>query len=234
MALSKRILTGLLAAGAALPLGGCYGYGSDYGYDRPYSRGQTYGQPSLEDRGGYGDDDRYGQDQPIGREDNYQRSDGYGRNDYGRPAENDGYRGEEEYGQDGRDRYDGEDRGAVGGGNFDRGGRGYVGGRSDERRFGDYVYVGRVYGAHDGYGGGYGGMERLDPWLERTEQGREIARMGYGGEDYGRGGYGARNNPEGTNMWFRRYADTDRDMRLTDQEIDRALDAASRGRSRRY
>ena len=69
-----------------------------------------------------------------------------------------------------------------------------------------YGYSGRDWNWHDG-------LYELDPWLEDTEEGREIVHR-----DLGRGPW----DPEeirALNMRFRRYADMDRDMRLTDAEI---------------
>lgn len=84
----------------------------------------------------------------------------------------------------------------------------------------------------DGYGpgsdGGYGyqgdewsGRElddlfRPDPWLEDTREGRVILDRALGG----------RAHPEAVrdlNIRFRRFADTDRDLALTDREIRLAL-----------
>jgi hypothetical protein len=85
--------------------------------------------------------------------------------------------------------------------------------------------------AHDPYsygrsGYGYAGNQwsgramhdlfRLDPWFEDTQEGREIAGRSLGG----------RFHPEAVrdlNVRFRHFADTDRDLRLTDREIRLAL-----------
>ena len=77
---------------------------------------------------------------------------------------------------------------------------------------------------YDGYG--YHGDEwagryeqdpsRLDPWLEETEEGRVIVERSMGG----------RFDPRAVrdvNIRFRFFADTNRDMRLTDREIRLAL-----------
>lgn len=87
---------------------------------------------------------------------------------------------------------------------------------------------------HDSYGYGphayedYGydgddyarGEALLDPWLAETEEGRAILARGF------RAGPNGRISDEmadRANIWFRRYADHDRDMRLTDEEIRVAL-----------
>ena len=59
-------------------------------------------------------------------------------------------------------------------------------------------------------------LDRLDPWLEETEEGREIVRR-----QLGRRGSGV--TPRDLNISFRVAADANRDMRLTDGEIRLAL-----------
>jgi hypothetical protein len=84
--------------------------------------------------------------------------------------------------------------------------------------------------AHDYYGGGYddyayagddwggmGNLDVLDPWLEETEEGRVIVQRWIGG------GAWERDSVRGLNIRFRHFADTDRDLRLTDEEIRIAL-----------
>jgi hypothetical protein len=94
----------------------------------------------------------------------------------------------------------------------------------------------------DGYGDGYGryryegsdwtarrggegplhgpGVGRLDPWLAETEEGSVLVRAGW---EQARGGYVDRGTAERANRWFRLYADSDRDLCLTDAEIRAAL-----------
>lgn len=99
-------------------------------------------------------------------------------------------------------------------------------------RYGGYAYDGRDYqriGNDCGAFGGSGG-DRLDPWLACTQEGRQIVRTRFDGDDDAR--IGARTADE-ANIWFRRHADTDRDMRLTDPEIRAALVNVSRY-DRRY
>jgi hypothetical protein len=109
-------------------------------------------------------------------------------------------------------------------------------------RFGDYVYDGRDYASgYSGYSGRYGsgqqsylrgaGVGSLDPWLASTPEGQGIVTARFGGRD-GMIGYEA---AQSANVWFRRYADSNRDMRLTDEEIRVALVEASRDTGyRRY
>lgn len=82
-------------------------------------------------------------------------------------------------------------------------------------------------GGYDGYrydGTDYGAMSGgalLDPWLGETEEGREIVALGFAGPLDA-------DTARRANVWFRRYADSDGDMRLTDPEIRLALVQASR------
>ena len=86
------------------------------------------------------------------------------------------------------------------------------------------------YGYHDDYyyGGAdyaWGGEQALDPWLAETDEGREIVALRFDGA----------RDPQAAqeaNIWFRRYADTDNDLRLTDAEIRLALVQASRDHGR--
>jgi len=93
--------------------------------------------------------------------------------------------------------------------------------------YGDYRYEGDAYG-RDGDGPFRGpGADLLDPWLSETEEGSRLVRMGWrGAED----GWLDEETAERANIWFRRYADTNRDLCLTDPEIRIALVTASRER----
>ena len=76
------------------------------------------------------------------------------------------------------------------------------------------------YGYHDEeWADRWGGddLDRLDPWLEDTDEGREIVRRQLGPRPWG--GVSVRD----LNISFRRSADANRDMRLTDGEIRLAL-----------
>ncbi len=81
--------------------------------------------------------------------------------------------------------------------------------RDEGDRYGDYRYDGGDYADGDCEGRRTG----LDPWLACTEEGREIVRLGFHGANAARR----------ANAWFRRHADEDRDMCLTDAEIRTAL-----------
>lgn len=88
--------------------------------------------------------------------------------------------------------------------------------------YGDYAYAGEEY-SQDSFGGP--GAERLDPWLADTEEGRSIVRLGFEAATEGTIDPATADR---ANIWFRRYADTDHDLRLTDEEIKVALIQASR------
>jgi len=91
------------------------------------------------------------------------------------------------------------------------------------RGYGDYRYEGSTWSQRRG-GGGYDlrgpGVELLDPWLVETVEGRQIVRSGWRGARRGRVD---RPTAERANVWFRRHADADRDLCLTDAEIRSAL-----------
>jgi hypothetical protein len=82
------------------------------------------------------------------------------------------------------------------------------------RGYGDYRYEGRQFASRDG------GMV-LDPWLAHTPEGRDIVATGFSA------GPISADRAHRANIWFRRYADTDRNLRLTDEEIRVALVQAS-------
>lgn len=86
------------------------------------------------------------------------------------------------------------------------------------------------YDRYDRPNGGYGyyddewadrwggdDLDRLDPWLEDTEEGREIVHRQLGPRPWGEV------SVRDLNVSFRRTADSNRDMRLTDGEIRLAL-----------
>ena len=95
-----------------------------------------------------------------------------------------------------------------------------------------YYDYGRSHGGYDYVGGDYdrlgndceffrgsGGAE-LDPWLACTSEGQGIVRRGF---DRGHNRRISRDTADRANVWFRRHADTNRDMRLTDPEVRAAL-----------
>jgi hypothetical protein len=102
--------------------------------------------------------------------------------------------------------------------------------------YGGYGYEGVDYGPHH-RGGHQGrltgpGAAVLDPWLSGTEEGTIIVTTGWGSA---RQGFVSRDVARRANVWFRRYADANRNRRLTDREIRLALIQASRNyRGRRY
>ena len=68
------------------------------------------------------------------------------------------------------------------------------------------------------------GLDILDPWLRETREGNAIVTMGF--MDAAEG-FVSEDTAHRVNIWFRRYADENRDMRITDPEIRIALVAAA-------
>ena len=68
------------------------------------------------------------------------------------------------------------------------------------------------------------GVELLDPWLLETEEGRAVVTLGF--RDAANG-LVSEDVAHRANIWFRRYADADCDMRITDGEIRTALVTAT-------
>lgn len=68
------------------------------------------------------------------------------------------------------------------------------------------------------------GVEILDDWLKETREGQAIVTLGF--RDAGEG-LVSEDVAHRANVWFRRYADQDRDMTITDPEIRTALVAAA-------
>ena len=69
------------------------------------------------------------------------------------------------------------------------------------------------------------GLAQLDDWLRDTPEGRAIVTLGF--SDAANGVISVE-TADRANIWFRRYADTNHDMTITDPEIRIALVAASR------
>ena len=89
------------------------------------------------------------------------------------------------------------------------------------------VYQGGRYGD---YGIGGAGAKHLDPWLSGTQPGTRLILAFYDRNYNGRIGVDRAGE---ANRWFRRFADRDHDLRVTDDEINRgliALDAKLRRR----
>lgn len=78
----------------------------------------------------------------------------------------------------------------------------------------EYDRLGNDCGTFTGSGG-----DRLDPWLACTGEGEDLVRVMFSGRD----GRIDEATADRANIWFRRHADTNRDMRLTDPEIKAAL-----------
>ena len=98
-----------------------------------------------------------------------------------------------------------------------------------EMRFGDFRYEGSDYlrgrwRGHRAYFRGRG-ADLLDPWLAFTPEGRRIVSLGF---SEARNGRIREETAERANIWFRRYADSNFDLCLTDEEIRIALVQASR------
>ena len=75
------------------------------------------------------------------------------------------------------------------------------------------------------------GLAQLDDWLKDTPEGRAIVTLGF---TDAAGGVISEETADRANIWFRRYADTNHDMTITDPEIRTALVAAAgRYRARR-
>lgn len=93
-------------------------------------------------------------------------------------------------------------------------------------------HYGSDYRSGNGYHGdhGYGrqdrtrfhgaGADRLDPWLAYTSEGYKFVTDHY---DLDSGDYLTVENAERANVFFRQWSDTDKDYRLTDEEIRTSL-----------
>ena len=87
--------------------------------------------------------------------------------------------------------------------------------------YGPYRYEGSAWMSRRGgnpFGGA--GADLLDPWLAETDEGRAMVRAGWRDARDGRIG---RETAHRANVWFRRHADANDDMCLTDLEIRGAL-----------
>lgn len=93
--------------------------------------------------------------------------------------------------------------------------------------YGDYAYAGERWRGFEPYRGDLTGpgTDILDPWLIGTEEGRRIVATGFRSAGHGFVDDGTAHR---ANIWFRRYADSDCDLELTDAEIRVALVQASR------
>jgi len=84
------------------------------------------------------------------------------------------------------------------------------------------VYAGGDYGQ---LGVGGEGASHLDPWLSGTEPGQRLILAEFDRNHDGRIGVDRAGE---ANRWFRRFADRNHDLRLTDAEINRGLIVAER------
>jgi len=108
-------------------------------------------------------------------------------------------------------------------------GYGNGGHRGGSEHHGSYA---QDYRGGNGYHGNHGYAERyasnftgpgagnLDPWLAQTREGQQFVRDNY---SVGRRGEISSGVARSVNRFFRRWADTNRDYRLTDAEIRTAL-----------
>jgi len=76
----------------------------------------------------------------------------------------------------------------------------------------------------------HGPSRHLDDWLKETPEGRAIVTLGFSDAA---GGVISAETADRANIWFRRYADSNHDMTITDPEIRTALVAAASRYSRR-
>ena len=68
------------------------------------------------------------------------------------------------------------------------------------------------------------GLALLDPWLVETAEGRAVVTLGFSEAAQG---FVSEDVAHRANIWFRRYADENRDLRVTDPEIRTALVTAT-------
>jgi hypothetical protein len=68
------------------------------------------------------------------------------------------------------------------------------------------------------------GVALLDPWLLETAEGRAVVTLGF---QEAAEGFVSEDVAHRANIWFRRYADENCDMRITDAEIRTALVTAT-------
>ncbi len=92
--------------------------------------------------------------------------------------------------------------------------------------YGSYAYAGRAWAERRPYEGDLTGpgVAMLDPWLRETAEGRAIVTLGFHAAAEG---FVSEAIADRANIWFRYYADSDRDMRITDPEIRTALVSAA-------
>ena len=97
----------------------------------------------------------------------------------------------------------------------------------DDDGYGAYGYDGGDWaGPRQPYEGDLRGpgVHLLDPWLVQTAEGRAVVTLGF---SEAAEGYVSEEVAHRANIWFRRYADENGDMRITDPEIRTALVTAT-------
>ncbi|MFN3945514.1 MAG: hypothetical protein ACK4K7_11355 [Allosphingosinicella sp.] len=113
-------------------------------------------------------------------------------------------------------------------------GYGYDPGYGPAGAYGDYRYDGHDWrgGPRERFAGPLHGpgLGVLDPWLRDTREGNDVVTLGFSEAAQG---FVSPEVAHRANIWFRRYADTNRDLRLTDAEIRVALVQAARDHDRR-
>lgn len=92
--------------------------------------------------------------------------------------------------------------------------------------YGPYAYAGHAWADRRPYDGDLRGpgVAMLDPWLRETAEGRAIVTLGFHAAAEG---FVSEAIADRANIWFRHYADSDGDMRITDPEIRTALVSAA-------
>ena len=91
----------------------------------------------------------------------------------------------------------------------------------------DVAYHGDAYGGPQApYAGELTGpgVALLDPWLLETPEGRAVVTLGF---SEAANGFVSEDVAHRANVWFRRYADENCDMQITDPEIRTALVTAT-------
>ena len=92
--------------------------------------------------------------------------------------------------------------------------------------YGPYAYAGQAWADRRPWQGDLTGpgVDMLDPWLRETAEGRAIVTLGFHAAAEG---HVSEAIADRANIWFRHYADSDDDMRITDPEIRTALVSAA-------
>lgn len=89
----------------------------------------------------------------------------------------------------------------------------------------DYRYTDYGGGRYGLRGLGGTGVSQLDPWLAGTPEGQRLVLARF---DHNANGQIGGDRAREANRWFRRFADRNRDHRLTDREIELGLGRVGR------